>query len=78
MLEQIGLLLALEARLPQQVALLVVAVELTRELIGLLETVEQLEQLVALQVSVHAVVVVEHVLVQHNAARCRHVVVRGR
>jgi hypothetical protein len=71
MLEQIGLVFALETRLPQHVPLLVVRVELARELKRLVETVEQCEELLTAQVNVHAVLVVEQLVVDEETVGWR-------
>lgn len=61
--------------LPEDVALLRVAVELLGKLVGLVEAVEQEEELIAAQVNVHAVFVVKELLVHErvrgNVARNR-------
>jgi hypothetical protein len=62
-LEQIRLVATLESGLPEHVALLVVRVELARELKRLVETVEEREELLAAQVNVHAVLVVKQLIV---------------
>ena len=54
--------------LPQDVALLRIAVELFGKLVGLAETVEQEEKLIAAQVDVHAILVVKELFIHERIA----------